>query len=118
MNPKKSPLDITSIEEIVLMALRRQSYYGYELMNELLAISGSEIDLGPGTIYPLLIRLEKAGLIKCYKVNDSSGRRGGHSKKNYQLTDRGEEMLYRKQNLLSRVKAWSDDKSGGLQPSF
>ena len=55
----------------VLQALKKKECYGYELIQELKSSFGMEVT--EGTIYPLLIRLMKEGLLVHKWVEQSSG---------------------------------------------
>jgi PadR family transcriptional regulator, regulatory protein PadR len=69
----------------ILAALSRRRHYGYSLVR---TISGeSDIDLTEGTIYPILGRLAKEGLVQSEWVESSQG----PPRKYYTLTLKGEE---------------------------
>ena len=67
----------------VLNALVLEERYGYDLVKSLVAWSG--LDITEGTIYPLLSRLRKQGLVKTRLVESS----GGPARKYYALTPEG-----------------------------
>jgi PadR family transcriptional regulator PadR len=72
------------LELAILGALSRGRHYGYSLVR---TISGeSDIDLTEGTIYPILGRLAKEGLIQSEWVESSQG----PPRKYYTLTLKGE----------------------------
>lgn len=56
---------------MVLAILRNQEYYGYELIERIRAYSDMEI--AEGTLYPLLNRLKKDGLVTSKWVEQPSG---------------------------------------------
>lgn len=64
----------------VLLALMHPNH-GYQLMNEIEEVSKGRVKMGPGTLYGVLNRLQKDGLI--IVVNDD-GRR-----KTYSITEEG-----------------------------
>jgi PadR family transcriptional regulator PadR len=75
------------LELAVLGALSRGRHYGYSLVK---TISGTgEIDLTEGTIYPILGRLAKEGLVRSEWVESSQG----PPRKYYTLTPMGEEAF-------------------------
>lgn len=57
-------------------------------------------DISSGTIFPLLLRLEKDGLVSTYKVPNDLG----PMRKYYQLTDKGETELAKFSEM------WEDTK--------
>ena len=75
------------LELAILGALSRGRHYGYSLVK---TISGSsDIDLTEGTIYPILSRLAKEGLVQSEWVESSQG----PPRKYYTLTLKGEETF-------------------------
>lgn len=75
------------LELAILGALSRGRHYGYSLVR---TIAGdSTIDLTEGTIYPILSRLAKEGLVASEWVESSQG----PPRKYYTLTAKGEEAF-------------------------
>lgn len=75
------------LELAILGCLSRERHYGYSLVR---TISGdTEIDLTEGTIYPILGRLAKEGLVQTEWVESSQG----PPRKYYTLTLKGEESF-------------------------
>lgn len=75
------------LEGCILKIISKKETYGYELYSSLNA-SGFD-DLSEGTLYPLLIRLEKNGLLSSISRNSPLGPK----RKYYSLTQAGEEEL-------------------------
>jgi PadR family transcriptional regulator PadR len=65
----------------VLALLSRADSYAYEIASKL----ATDIDMGEGTIYPLMRRLQSDGLVETYLAESSSG----PPRKYYRLTDAG-----------------------------
>ena len=79
-----------SLEMILLGLISRKETYGYEI---LLALNRRADVLGyakEGTIYPILYRLQEAGLIQCRLAPAAAN---GGMKKYYSLTEKGRETL-------------------------
>ena len=77
-------------ELIILGVLQEESHYGYSLIKEI--IGGTDFLINEGTIYPILSRLTKEGLIRYEWVESSQG----PPRKYYHLTQEGKvtfEML-------------------------
>ena len=72
------------LEGCILKIISKKETYGYELYSSLKA-SGFE-DLSEGTLYPLLIRLEKNGLLSSISIDSPLGPK----RKYYSLTELGE----------------------------
>jgi PadR family transcriptional regulator PadR len=73
------------LELAILAALDRQSHYGYSLIRHLKG--GNGVELTEGTIYPILARLSREGLVSAEWVES----RQGPPRKYYALTESGAE---------------------------
>ena len=69
----------------VLALLARADSYAYEIASRLSAA----IDMGEGTIYPLMRRMQTEGLVETYLVESSAG----PSRKYYRLSEAGRTAL-------------------------
>ncbi|MEU9118383.1 PadR family transcriptional regulator [Streptomyces sp. NPDC048506] len=76
-----------TLEGIVLATLSGRPAYGYEITAELREQGFS--DIAEGTIYALLIRVEKRGLVDVEKVSSEKG----PPRKVYSLNAQGREYL-------------------------
>ncbi|SMB85849.1 DNA-binding transcriptional regulator, PadR family [Desulfonispora thiosulfatigenes DSM 11270] len=80
----------------VLLALMNPSH-GYQLMQSITEVSKGRLQMGPGTLYGVLTRMQKDELIE---LAENDGRR-----KVYAITKEGEEALKIEYNrLLSLVQ--------------
>ena len=79
MNPqfKKGVLEL-----LVLSLLVDKDCYGYQLVDTI----SNHVEISEGTIYPLLRRLKKEGLVTTYLKESMSG----PPRKYYQLTEEGQ----------------------------
>ncbi len=75
-------------ELIVLRLLARQPMYGYQLVQAIRLTSGGELSFGEGSIYPVLHKLEAAGLL-----SSQSEIVGGRSRVTYRVTATGKKRL-------------------------
>lgn len=80
------------LELCVLALLSRGDNYAYEIASRL----AEGIDMGEGTIYPLMRRMQADGLVDTYLVESSSG----PPRKYYRLTEAG------KTSFTSQKQAW------------
>jgi PadR family transcriptional regulator, regulatory protein PadR len=69
----------------VLALLAREDSYAYEIASRLT----DAMNMGEGTIYPLMRRMQGEGLVETYLVESSSG----PSRKYYRLTPAGRDAL-------------------------
>lgn len=75
----------------VLLALMNPSH-GYILMKAITKVSNGRLNMGPGTLYGVLTRMQKEGLIS---LAEDDGRR-----KTYSITIDGEQALRNEYNRL------------------
>lgn len=76
-----------TLEGIVLAILATQSAYGYEITAQLRA-QGFD-DIAEGTVYALLVRIERNGMVDVVKVPSEKG----PPRKVYSLNPQGREQL-------------------------
>lgn len=81
------------LELCVLALLSRGDSYAYEIASRL----AEAIDMGEGTIYPLMRRMQADGLVDTYLVESSSG----PPRKYYRLTQAG------KTSFAAQKAEWS-----------
>ena len=86
--PFASELVKGSTELLVLSLLRERSLHGYELIKEIRSRSAGHLRVGEGSLYPLLHRLERDGM-----VTAEWGGLSGRDRRYYRLTLRGEAAL-------------------------
>jgi len=91
-----------SFEMILLCLIAKKETYGYEIITDLNDTGGKIFGYAKeGTIYPILYRLQDAGLVQC-RIAPSQA--NGGSKKYYSLTDKGQETL---QELISFWRSYT-----------
>src|SRR5215470_10540599 len=81
------------LDMIVLAALSARPAHGYAVIEEIRRRSAGAFDLPEGTVYPVLHRLEQAGLLAGRWVTADSGRR----RRVYTITKRGQRELDERQ---------------------
>lgn len=86
-----------SFKPIVLGVLARGESYGYRIIQQVSSLSDGQIDWTEGALYPVLHRLEKAGLLASSWRSSPTGRR----RKYYRITDKG------KKALVAERKQWT-----------
>lgn len=83
------------LEFVILLSLSEREQYGFELISGI--ARRAAIDVPEGTLYPLLLRLAKDGLISS-RLGEGDG---GAPRKYYVLTIQGRTLLQ------SMIPAWS-----------
>lgn len=95
---------MTEAAYYILLALTKPGH-GYGMMQRIRELSGGRLVMGPGTLYGVLTRMSKDGLIA---FTGEEGRR-----KNYAITEAGQAALraeYERLKLLVRDGAVLDEK--------
>ena len=77
-------MPMTETSFYILFALQNEMH-GYSIMKHVKALTKGEIDLGAGTVYTSLSKMEKDGLIGSCENREQS--------KFYKITDLGREIL-------------------------
>ncbi len=85
------------LEGCVLSIISKGETYGYEILSELEQY-GFE-DLGEGTLYPVLTRLDKNGYILCRKAKSPLG----PIRKYYSISDTGAKRLKTFKKVYSKI---------------
>jgi PadR family transcriptional regulator PadR len=78
-----------TLEMVLLHILAEEPTYGYELLSRLNQRSGGRFETKEGTLYPVLYRLEEAGLV----VPEWEQPARGVPRKFYRLTEAGQERV-------------------------
>jgi DNA-binding PadR family transcriptional regulator len=81
-----------SIDILILSLLTQKNMYGYELAKSIKKESDDLYDMGEGTLYPALKRLESKGYLKSYWEVAKTGKR----RKYYAISEDGEKILKKK----------------------
>lgn len=74
---------------LILSILARGESYGYEIIQQVRALSDGQMDWSEGMLYPLLHRLEEEGLI----VSNWKTTEGGRKRKYYRINKEGRTAL-------------------------
>jgi DNA-binding PadR family transcriptional regulator len=90
---------------LILLVLSRGDRHGYGIMKEVESESGGGVSLGIGSLYRLLGRMMRSGLVAA----SAPARGSDPRRRNYRLTPHGERVLReesrRLADLVQRVKA-------------
>jgi DNA-binding PadR family transcriptional regulator len=107
--PLSKELVAASATPMILSVLGRGENYGYAIIQEIKALSDSEIEWTDGMLYPVLRRLEGQGLIESdWRVGESGKKRRYYRIKKPGMKALGE--LRSQWQLANRVllKLWKD----------
>lgn len=92
---------LTLNELKVLSALLFRERYGLEIIKTIKEESGKTVLLG--TLYNLLSRLEKNGLVESRWGDEKDDERGGNRRRYYHITGLGERVLSSERNALQAL---------------
>ena len=97
MGEKSIEVPYGSLDLLVLKTLEGLGpLHGWGIARRIEQVSGSVLQLGQGTLYPALVRLEQDGLIRSKWGTSDNGRRARF----YTLTARGA------RHLKAEIEAW------------
>ena len=87
-----------STTPLILSILLQGESYGYEIIQSIKEISGGKIEFGEGTLYPVLHKLEKKGLVQSsWKIAET-----GRKRKYYKISNNGKkELSVEKKNWIT-----------------
>ncbi|MFC1675894.1 PadR family transcriptional regulator [Planctomycetota bacterium] len=94
------------LELCILNAIRGTSLYGYDIVRKLRDIKG--LVISEGTIYPILSRLKREGLVRTSIAESTEG----PPRKYYELTGKGEKILIQMNSYWQDIKAGTDALKG------
>jgi len=83
------------LDMMLLSVLRGAPAHGYAVVERLAEASEGAFELGEGTVYPALRRMEKAGLL-----HSSWTRVNGRDRRVYEVTAKGEKALAKQRGEL------------------
>ncbi len=98
--PRRNP--IGNLDLITMSALIRlgDDAYGVSISREIEQTTGSEVALG--TIYTVLQRLEREGMVAS-SLGESTPERGGRAKRYFRITAKGLKEVNRMRRALGRL---------------
>lgn len=85
------------LEFIILLRLRQSDTYGYELAVQIKEVTS--IEVAEGTLYPILNRLKRDGLV----ISEWQSAEVGSPRKYYEITPLGIETLNKMKNTWSET---------------
>ena len=98
-----------TLELCALCALRGRRLYGYDLVKQLREVGG--LGMSEGTVYPMLSRFKKEGLVTATLVESSEG----PARKYYELTPRGRHLVGRMLDHWQAVRGGIDILGGEVR---
>jgi PadR family transcriptional regulator PadR len=88
-----------STKPLILTILADGEMYGYEIIHNIIQLSGGTLEWSEGMLYPVLHRMEKEKFIRSqWKISESGRRR-----KYYRLTEWGQKELEKEKKQWMKV---------------
>ena len=103
MSKQNNDKTISALEEDLLTPLSKRSLYGLQFVNAFREASGGKRELGLGSLYPTLARLEKEGLVSWHWGDEQVGAR----RKYYEITAYGEKALKERTKFRENLRNYS-----------
>ena len=103
---ERSAHEITTTQELLMSVLKSQELYGLAIAKAISEATDGEHSIPVGSLYPILRRLEKKGLVKSTWGDATPEKRGGARRRYYSLTGLGSKTLSDVQQLRSAVLNW------------
>ncbi len=91
-----------SARAAILLALTRSKGFGLELIERVSEKTNGAVNLGQGSVYPLLRSLEEEGLVRSWEA-DATPERGGRPRRYYELTGEGRRVASEHGATLRRI---------------
>lgn len=106
MGAKEKNIDLSPLEENILLVLLTRQLYGLEIIRAIQEGSEGKRTLGFGSLYPTLHKLEKKGLVKSQWGDEMPEERGGARRRYYEATALGRRAVKETQELRNKIAAW------------
>ncbi len=103
----KRPGGFADPSVLLLTSLSDGPKHGYAMIEDIAGLSG--VQLGPGTLYGAIARLEERGLIEPLEADDR--------RRPYRITPAGTELLRAELETMGRITRTGQERIGRLQPS-
>jgi len=99
--PKPADLLQGTLDLLILKTVAREPLHGWAIAKRIQALSGEELSVGQGSLYPALHRLEHQGWITAQWKESERGR----AAKVYSLTRDGRHQLERELDTWKRLSS-------------
>ena len=106
--PKDSTVapQLSATDESILNAFFGKELYGLQIIEAFNEVSKGTRTISIGTLYPILSRMEKQGLVSSQFHNGSSLAKGGARRKLYKVTQSGLYALSENQRFRNELRQW------------
>jgi PadR family transcriptional regulator, regulatory protein PadR len=102
-------LQLSNTDENILNVLYGKELYGLQIIEAFNKVSKGAKTISIGTLYPMLSRLEKQGLIASRVQDGSTSTKSGARRKYYKVTQSGSFALSEKRRFQNELQEWKPD---------
>jgi len=95
---------LSELEEIILSTLKNEEMYGLQVSKTIELRSNNKLNIGFGSLYPALRRLESKGFVKSRWGEESIEDRGGARRRYYKATPTGLNALSEKLSIKEDIR--------------
>ena len=99
--PKPADLLQGTLDLLILKTIAREPLHGWGISKRMKELSGDQLSVGQGSLYPALHRLEQQGWVTAMWKDTERGRRA----KFYVLTREGRQQLERELDTWKRLSS-------------
>ncbi|WP_218080082.1 PadR family transcriptional regulator [Anthocerotibacter panamensis] len=111
MKDQPESFTLSALEENLLTVLSGRELYGLQILKAFEEATSGRRQIGFGSLYPTLHRLQKKGFVTSRWGDETPEERGGARRRYYQLTGLGETALHEVQLIRVALAAW--EPAGG-----
>lgn len=111
----KSKTTLSARQEEILSTLLKQDRYGLSMIEAIEQASGGKRAITPGSLYPMLQKLEDQGLVESYWGDDIPEERRGARRRYYKLTEAGREAVVEALHFRAKL---IDPEGTATEPSL
>jgi PadR family transcriptional regulator, regulatory protein PadR len=106
-SPEKPILpQLSNVDEAILIVMSSRELYGLQIVEAFNEASDGSRTINPGTLYPILTRLEVKKLISSRLHDGSTLAKGGSRRKLFKITDSGLLALSETQRFRNELRQW------------
>jgi len=107
-------IPLAPIDFHLLVVLAEGDSYGYAIKKELALASGGALDPEIGSLYRMIARLDKNGLVEDagdHAPDDATGKNPGHPRRYYRITDLGRAVMAAEAARMRKLLDAAEGKS-------
>lgn len=105
-NEADDTIKVNPTDELIILVLKNKELYGLQIVSAIAEASNGQQSLKIGSLYPVLHRLERRGLVESRWSDRTYEERGGARRRYYKLTQDGNAVCDRLQSFRENLLGW------------